>query len=81
MAGIDKIYGTTKEYDQFLTWVNLHAKRKDLQRWFYPRNGWEDMDDRPMTNLPCYIDKWVLKNCTIDWVIECLKEQYSLNRK
>lgn len=77
MAYIDKIYGSTKQYDQFHAWVVENNPR--LLKFFYPRNGYFDNEDRPITNFPTWADKWLMSNCTIKWVIERILEQYNGN--
>jgi hypothetical protein len=74
MAAIDKIYGTTAEYDQFHSWCA--SNKKDALKYFYPRDGYKNNLDRPITNLPLNIDKWLLEICTITWVVVRIKEQY-----
>jgi|WetSurMetagenome_2_1015567.scaffolds.fasta_scaffold416777_2 hypothetical protein len=45
--------------------------------YLYPRNGY-DKNERPISNFPESIDKWLLKNCKIEWVISKIKDQYGL---
>ena len=45
--------------------------------YLYPRNGY-DKSNRPIANFPEKIDKWLLKNCKIEWVVERIKEQYGI---
>ena len=80
MAGIDKIYGTQKQYDQFITWCKKHHRRKKLHKYFYPVEGYEASKyERPITNFPKRHDMWLLKNCPFDWVTNRIKEQYGLD--
>ena len=44
----------------------------------YSRNGY-DKNKRPISNFPEAIDKWLLKNCKIEWVVNRIKEQYGIN--
>ncbi len=75
MAGIDKIYGTTEQWDEFHTWMKQN--KPDALWGFYPRNGYEDNNDRPITNFSQEVDRWLWKNCPIDWVLTRLSEQYT----
>lgn len=75
MAAIDKIYGTEKEYDTFYEWAEKN--RPDILKHFYPRDGCNNYD-RPITNFPVRVDKWLLKNCPIKFVIDRIREQYDL---
>jgi hypothetical protein len=76
MAAIDKIYGSTKQYDEFKSWAE-----KNCPKWlkhFYPRDGYEDGYDRPITSLPEEADWWLLENCPIQFVTDRIKEQYDI---
>jgi len=96
MAGIDKIYGTQKQYNEFKKWlkenqkpikcrVGFNFKGKETPIYemvlpierLYPRNGY-DKEYRPISNFPKAIDKWLLKKCDIEWVVNKIKEQYGL---
>jgi len=76
MAGIDKIYGTTKQYAEFRAWLEKY-NRKAIP-YLYPKFDYEDNSERPISNFPEKIDKWLLKYCTIDWVVKKIKEQYNI---
>ncbi|MCK9429827.1 MAG: hypothetical protein M0R17_07465 [Candidatus Omnitrophica bacterium] len=43
----------------------------------YDKFGY-NKNDRPIANFPENIDKWLLKNCPIKWVVIRIKEQYSI---
>ena len=73
MAAIDKIYGTTEQYDELKNWLADHATW--AMKYLYPRDGYIN-NDRPISNFPVNIDIWLLKKCKIDWVINKIKEQY-----
>ena len=74
MAGIDKIYGSVDQYKEFRLWCETH--NKELLKWFYPLN--ESCEgNQCITNFPTKQDKWLKHNCTLVWVIDALKEQYS----
>jgi hypothetical protein len=97
MAGIDKIYGTHKQYNELKKWLKENQKPIKCRVGFnlfgnketpiykmvlpteclYPRNGY-DKNERPISNFPEAIDKWLLKNCNIEWVASRIKEQYDL---
>ena len=79
MAGIDKIYGTTKQYDEFHTWMAANAP--EYLRHFYERGNYEDDFTRPIANLPESADRWLLDNCPLGWVVERIKEQYGIERE
>jgi len=75
MAGIDKIYGSTEQWDEFHLWCELN--NVEALDYFYPRDDY-DQFDRPITNFPERIDKWLLENCPIPFVIDRLKVQYNI---
>ena len=75
MAGIDKIYGTTEEYDIFYAWCE--EELPEATNFFYPRDGYENDLDRPITNLPTHIDYILMFHCPLEFVQKGLKLQYS----
>jgi hypothetical protein len=97
MAGIDKIYGTQKQYRQFRRWLRMHQipircrtgsisdEHGDRDIFenvlptdcLYPRRGYPK-EGRPISNFPESIDMWLLKNCTIEWVVNYIKDQYGI---
>ena len=76
MAAIDKIYGSTEQWDEFYNWALKN--KPSVSRYFYPRDGYEDNNDRPITNLPEKEDMWLLDNCPIKWVTDRIKDQYNI---
>ena len=76
MAAIDKIYGTTEQYDEFLAWIK--ENKPEYTRYFYQRDHYENMQDRPITNFPVEADRWLMRsgNCPIRWVKDKIHEQY-----
>lgn len=76
MAAIDKIYGTTGQYSEFYTWCKKH--KPSALKHFYLLEGYEDNNDRPITNFPVEIDKWMLQKCPIRWVTDAIRKQYRL---
>jgi hypothetical protein len=76
MASIDKIYGSTKQYDEFNKWIE--ENNPDLLIYFYPRDGYKNDENRPITNFPEKADMWLLDNCDIGFVIDGIKDQYGI---
>lgn len=80
MAGIDKIYGTNEQYNEFFKWLSENQKQIN-GRWptsfLYPKEGY-DVENRPISNFPEAVDKWLLSNCPFDWVINRIKFQYNI---
>ena len=76
MAAIDKIYGTSEQYDEFHAWCT--ENNQDALVHFYPRSGYVG-EERPITNFPERIDMWMLENCPIAWVVARIKEQYGIS--
>lgn len=74
MAAVDKLYGSSDEYDIFHKWAK--ENRPDILKYFYPREGYTGQ--RPMTNFPEEIDEWLLENCPLQFVIDGIKDQYNL---
>jgi hypothetical protein len=76
MAAIDKIYGTTEQYDEFYNWTADNAPQ--YVKYFYERDGYSNDNDRPITNLPEVADKWLLDHCPLTWVVDRIKVQYGI---
>ena len=74
MAAVDKIFGTKEEYDEFYDWCRI--LKPEVLQYFYPR--YEKDSQFTLTNFPEDVDRWMLKNCDIDWVVERIKEQYGI---
>jgi hypothetical protein len=77
MAGIDKIYGTNAQYDEFYAWAKENMP--GYLGCFYPRDGYEE-EHRPITNFPSNVDRWLLHTCPLRWVTDRIKEQYGMER-
>jgi hypothetical protein len=77
MAAIDKIYANKNQYDEFYLWCKQN-KPEALDYFYKWPNEWDDGQDHPITNFPEWIDKWMLENCPLSWVIEKIKDQYNL---
>ena len=77
MAAIDKIYGSTEEYDEFLAWIE--ENKPEYTQYFYQRDGYKNNISRPITNFPVRADRWLMRpgNCPIEWVKERIHEQYN----
>jgi len=71
-------------YDYDIVTINGILRKRNIiykevlpSNYLYPRNGY-DKTQRPISNFPEKIDRWLLKNCKIDWVVDKLREQYGL---
>lgn len=77
MAAIDKIYGTRKQYEELHDWLLIN--KPDALRYMYQYDSWDNpRKHRPISNFPTSIGRWLLKNCTIDWVVRVINEKYKL---
>lgn len=74
MAGIDKIYGTQEQYDEFKSW--LEEANPKLLRFLYDKDGYEGCDARPIANFPTSADVWLWKHCQIKFIRDRLMWQY-----
>ena len=75
MAGIDKLYGNIQQYDELKEF--LVKRNRNAIKYLYPREGYKT-EYRPLSSFPTRVDKWLLKYCKIEWVIEQIREQYCL---
>lgn len=73
MAAIDKIYGTQEQWQSLHDFLLKH-KRSALI-YLYPKEGY-DIKNRPISNFPSKIDKWLWKHCDMYWVQQKLSLQY-----
>ena len=76
MATIDKIYGSTKQYDEFYAWAKENKPK--ILKHFYQRDSYENPLSRPITNFSKEVDDWLLINCPIKFVIFAIKDQYNI---
>jgi hypothetical protein len=85
MAGIDKIYGTQAQYDEFREW--LEKNKPDAVDYLSSKvseqvqYGIDFTPDsiRTISNFPESIDMWLLDNCPIEFIRERIKDQYNIN--
>lgn len=74
MAGIDKIYGTQAQYDEFHAW--MRKEKPEFLNYFYSRpllpSGMF-----PLTNFPMWVDVWLYNNCPLKWVQTEIQYQYN----
>ena len=73
MAGIDKIYGTQKQYRDLKRW--LKKNKPVYLQYLYPEDGYP-LVARPISNFTEEADMWLFKNCPLSFVRERLAEQY-----
>lgn len=74
MAAVDKIYGTKQQYDEFKLWCEKH--KPEALDYFYEWKYTNDGLNHAMTNFPDHIDKWLLNNCPLDYIVNAIKHQY-----
>lgn len=77
MAAVDKIYGTTEQYDALRDW--LEENKPELLMCLYQRDGYKNNNSRPISNFPTWADKWLMANCPFVWVRDAIAEQYNLD--
>jgi hypothetical protein len=72
MSIVDKIYGTYTQYSEL--WSYCKKNKPTALNYFYQRDPFYDQDKIMVISLfPEEIDKWLLKNCKIEWVKERIK--------
>ena len=88
MAGIDKIY--VDDYNDYISFINYcKTIQEDIQKlfnvdifnYFYFTELTEESfkiedNNYPLTNFPHKIDYYLIKNCTIPFIIDRLEDQY-----
>lgn len=90
MAGIDKTYiKTYNQYKEVCDWCKDIVVTFDINKKisfkpsdFINEYTEDDFNQLPengelvLWNTPCYMDKWLIRNCPIDFIQKRLKEQY-----
>lgn len=73
MAGIDKIYGSPKQWDEMRDWLRMN--RPELVRFMYLRPSDEE---GPLSNFPHDVDCWLWQQPNLPQFIRArLSEQYT----
>lgn len=75
MAAIDKIYGTYEEYQELKKWLEKNDFLEAISCMYVYET--EYVGVQSISNFLTSIDKWLIHFCTIEWLQERLKEQYS----
>jgi hypothetical protein len=78
MAAIDKIYGTTKQYDELFAW--LVENYPDFCKFMYARPE-EDAKNAPLANFPIEVDGTLYLVCPLEWVNDRISTQYGIYRR
>ena len=78
MAAIDKIYGTTEQYDEFKAWLMM--EKPEALKYLYVRGDYKPGEQRVISTFPEKVDMWLLENCPIPFVIKAIKYQYNIER-
>lgn len=78
MAAVDKIYGTHAQGEELREWLKQHLPV--ASRFLYDGVNFSmpDHHERPLSNFPEDVDKFLLEECTLDWVVVAIKKQYNL---
>jgi len=75
MAYIDKIYGSSEQWEQLRDF--LSEEYPEALRYMYECPESDEGDEWPLSNFSKEIDNFLIKNCDLDFVVKRLKEQYS----
>jgi len=73
MAYIDKIYGS---FDNWLELIEFLIREKPSYLRYTRRSPPKEGNDHPLSNFPEHADKWLIRNCRLEFVLNRLKEQY-----
>lgn len=82
MAAIDKIYGTYYQAVEFWEWMKQH--KPEYCKYMTEPELYRHFPDNKERNISCFpesVDKWLLKHCTIPWVVDRINEQYGLTKQ
>ncbi len=73
MAAIDKIYGSSKEYDELFLW--LVENHPDYCKHMYSHSD-GNFKNKPIANFPMEVDGVLYLTCPLKWVTDRIAEQY-----
>lgn len=88
MAAIDKIYlNSYKEYKEFQEWLLKQPKLKDKYgteisiytyffNWWDDPKYWEKDESHPAFSAPYYVDAYLIRNCSLEYVQKELMLNY-----
>lgn len=81
MATIDKLYGTREQRRELKRFLMRHRKRAWL-RYVYPVRSqqWAN-GEAAIACFPSFVDRWLWKNCTLQFVRDRLEEQYKAKQE
>ena len=78
MAAIDKIYGNINQKIELENWCSINYPKSLDYFYLWEDNYFLDNKNHCIANFPEMIDNYILKNCSIKWVIDYIKDQYGL---
>ncbi len=81
---MDYIYGTTNQCIEFLDWCKEHYPNAIKYFYFSSEDeirtmwtgAWNDGRCHPIASFPNSIDKWMINNCPLDYVVEFINYKY-----
>lgn len=82
MAAIDKIYGTYQQSIELWDWVQ--DNKPEYLVYVTKPDTYKHLSDNYERPLSCFSEKadmWLLKHCSLTWVVDRINEQYGLTRK
>jgi hypothetical protein len=77
MAAVDKIYGTRDQYDEL--WFYVANQKPEYLNYFYTQYYETTKSVCAIALFPEEVDRWLLKNCPLQWVKDYIKDQYCLH--
>jgi hypothetical protein len=78
MAAIDKIYGTKAQYKKFHAWIEKNHPAWLVHFYPFPTHRMAKGAVSAITNFPVDVDRYLLNNCPLDFVVKEIKEQYRI---
>ena len=81
MAAIDKLYGSREQRRELKRFLMRHRKRAWL-KYLYPARTLRPVDGVALIAcFPSFVDRWLWKNCTLQFVRDRLEEQYKAEQE
>ena len=81
MAAVDKLYGNEDQFLELRAWISKYKPEAEQYLHYVDETEKEDPyftgGPKVLCNFPEHVDEWLLENCTIEWVVLQIKEQYA----
>ncbi len=80
----NKIYGTNENFNELREWLRNNEYEIEMpdgtftlpSNWLYNKNYKQHC--RPISCFPYSVDRWLLRNCPLNWLTDKIREQHGI---